>query len=67
MAPETTNGLENQVREFLSTQRPLVIQISLDDICIAAYEDDRLLMSSTQAYSLTDPKVTGSFVAGLFT
>src|SRR5512132_1214306 len=65
-APFTTSALEIQVRQILSAQRPVVIEIRLEDIYIAAYEDDRLPISSTRTWSLADPKVTGSFVAGLF-
>ena len=65
--PPTTSALEIQVRQLLSAQRPLVIEIRLEDIYIAAYDDDRLPVSSTRTWSLADPSVTGSFVAGLFT
>ena len=58
--------LEHQIREFLSAQRPLIEEIRLNDISIAAYEDDQLPLSSTRTWSLADPEVTGSFVAGLF-
>lgn len=67
MTPFTTSTLEIQARQVLSAQRPVVIEIRLEDICIAAYEDDRLPESSTRTWSLADPKVTGDFVAGLFT
>ena len=59
----TTSTLEGQVRQFLSSQPPLVIEIRIEDICIAAYEDDRLPLVSTQTWSLADPIVTGQFVA----
>lgn len=65
--PAATSALEVQARQLFSTQRPLVVEIRLEDIYIAAYEDDRLPVSSTRIWSLADPKVTGSFVAGLFT
>lgn len=65
--PTATIALEAQVRQLLSTQRPLVIEIRLEEICIATYEDDRLPVASTRIWPLADPKVNGSFVAGLFT
>ena len=61
---EAVKALEAQARELLSIQ-PLVIEIGLADICIAAYKDDRLPVPSTRRWSLADPKVTGSFVEGL--
>jgi hypothetical protein len=65
--PVATSALESQVRHLYSTLRPLVIEIRLEDIYIAAYEDDKLPAPSTRIWSLADPQVTGSFVAGLFT
>jgi hypothetical protein len=65
--PVATAGLETQARQLLSTRRLAIIQIRLEDICIAAYQDDRLPVSSTRLWSLADPKVTGSLVAGVFT
>jgi len=67
VTPATTSALEAQVRQHLSAQPPLVIEIRLEDISIAAYEDDRLPLASTQTWSLADPRVTGHFVAGLLT
>ena len=66
VAPEAIDALEKQARKYLSTQRPLVIRVGLEDIYIAAYDDDRLPVSSTRTWPLADPQVTGSFVAGLF-
>ena len=66
LAPAATSTLESQVRHYLSTRPPLVIEIHLDDIYIAAYEDSRLPLGSTQTFALTDPRVTTEFVAGLF-
>ncbi|MFA6562876.1 MAG: hypothetical protein WCV00_13285 [Verrucomicrobiia bacterium] len=65
VTPAKTSTLESQVRQSLSTQPPLVIEIRLEDISVAAYEDDRLPGASTQIWSLADPRVTGDFVAGL--
>jgi hypothetical protein len=66
MTPFTTSAVEVQTRQILSAQRPVVIKVGLEDIYIVAYEDDRLPTSSTRIWSLADPRVTGSFVAGLF-
>jgi hypothetical protein len=65
--PAMTGDLEIRARRLLSTQRALVLEIRLEDIYIAAYDDDRLPVGSTQLWSLADPRVTGQFVAGLFT
>ena len=64
--PEAIRALETQARQLLSTRPPLFVEIGLDDIFVAAYEDDRLPTSTTRVRSVADPKVTGDFVAGLF-
>jgi len=67
LTPATQNDLEDQIRKFLGAPRsPSIVEICPDDICIAAYEDDRLPLNSTQAWSLANPKVTGKFVNSLF-
>jgi hypothetical protein len=67
LTPAATSMLESQGRDYLTTQPPLVIEIPLDDISVAAYEDDQLPLASTRASALTDSKVTGDFVVGLYT
>lgn len=67
VTPATASVAQSQVRQFLSTQSPLVVGIRLSDVYIAAYEDNRLPLSSTQSWPLTDPTVSGEFVASLFT
>jgi len=67
VTPAMTSVLETQMRQHLSIQQPLVIAIRLEDISVAAYEDDRLPVASTQTWSLADPRVTGDFVAALLT
>jgi hypothetical protein len=37
------------------------------ELLIAAYEDDQLPLASTRASALTDSKMTGDFVVGLYT
>ncbi len=51
-------SLGESVRHYLRTRPPLVIELHLDDICIAAYEDSRLPLGSTRTFALTDPRVT---------
>lgn len=65
MTAPATLALEHRARQLLSTRPPLVIRIRIEDIYIAAYEDERLPCSSTRTWSLADPGVTGGFVADL--
>lgn len=65
IAEPAIRALEHHARQLLSTRPPLVIRIRLEDIHVAAYEDERLPWSSTRTWSLADPSLTGGFIAGL--
>ena len=54
--------LEGEVRQFLSEQPPLVLEIRLDEIFVAIYEDDTLPWSSTHVWPLTDPRLSQDFI-----
>jgi len=45
----TRQKLERDMRQFLSIERPLLIEVGLLDLCIASYEDDTLPADSTGA------------------
>jgi hypothetical protein len=62
----TADSVEHAVRELMSARPAVRLPIGLGDLRIAAYEDDRLLLSSTRTWELTDPKLTGRVIAGLF-
>jgi hypothetical protein len=67
VSPEATGPLLQQVRSKLSgTQRPVIAQITLDDLFVAAYEDSTLPLASTQVWSVGDKRVTGQFIAELY-
>ena len=50
--------LEAKAREFLSIQPPLVLDIGLEQLSVALYEEDTLPRSSTRVWSLADPDLT---------
>ena len=52
--------LEAEVRRFLSIQPPLVLDIHLEQVSVALYEEDTLPTSSTRVWSLADPDLTAS-------
>jgi hypothetical protein len=52
--------LEAEVRQFLSMQPPLVLDIRLQQVSVALYEEGALPWSSTRAWSLTDPELTAA-------
>src|ERR1700676_2263669 len=47
--------LESEVRQFLSRQPPLILDIRLEQVSIVLYEEDTLSPSSTRVWSLADP------------
>jgi hypothetical protein len=66
LTANSINALESQARHALAMRQPVVVNIGFDDLFVVAYEDVRLPRSSTRAWPLTDPRVTGDFVLGLF-
>jgi len=52
--------LEAEVRQFLSIQPPLILNIRLDQVSVVLYEEDTLPPSSTRAWSLIDPDLMAS-------
>lgn len=62
----TADSIEHAVRELMSARPVVRLPIGLGDLRIAAYEDDRLPLSSTRTWALTDPKLTGRVIEGLF-
>jgi hypothetical protein len=54
--------LETEARQFLSTQPPLILDISLEQVSVALYEEDTLPRSSTRVWSLADPDLTVSAI-----
>ena len=54
------DALEFEVRQFLSRQPPLILDIRLEQVSIALYEEDTLSRSSTRVWSLADPDLTAS-------
>jgi hypothetical protein len=67
----TSSGVVNRVVQKLRDTlagilAPVISQVTLNDLFVASYEDDKLPMASTQAWSLVDERVNAEFVAGLF-
>jgi hypothetical protein len=53
-------ALEAEVRQFLSVQPPLLLDIHLEQVSVALYQEDSLPRSSTRLWSLPDPDLTAS-------
>lgn len=63
----STRSLERRMREYMSQVTPLILEVALDDVFIAAYDDSTLPVGGTKIWSVTDPRVDGKFVTGLYT
>jgi hypothetical protein len=56
--------LEAEVRQFLSIQPPLILEIRLEQVSVALYQQDTLPPSSTRVWSLADPDLTAFALMG---
>lgn len=59
--------LEQRMRQLLSQERPLIVEITLDDVFVAAYDDSTLPRTSTHIWPVTDPNVDGQKIIALYT
>lgn len=69
--PETLDSssklsLENSIKEFLSSRVPLLINIRLIDLFLAAYDNETLPLNSTKIWSLQDKQLTQEFIENLY-
>jgi hypothetical protein len=58
--------LERQMRRQLSLDPPLVLGLGVDDLCVAAYEDQRLPLDTTEVWPLSDPGLEKILSASYF-
>lgn len=63
---QTARVLSEDVREHLSEMAPVTVEVTLENIYVAAYESTELPADSTGVWSLADKRVTGQFVAALY-
>lgn len=55
-------GLERQVRRVMSSHHPLMLRIGINDLSVAAYEDERLPLGSTEIRPVADPGLDSDFL-----
>jgi len=60
-------ALQQRLRQSLSQEKPFIVEITLDEVFVAAYNDNTLPRTSTDVWSVKDPKVDGEFICGLYT
>jgi hypothetical protein len=63
--PSVKQDLENKIRQSLS-EKALIIEVTLEDLYVASYEDETLPLRSTKLWSISDKKVTGEFIESLY-
>jgi len=64
--PDSIRSVEQRVRKQLSEKRPLILEVTLEQVLLAAYVEPTLPVSSTQTWSVTAQTVDGQFVAELY-
>ena len=57
---------EHVVREFLSTIKPVIVEIALADVYVASFQDQTLPLASTKIWSVNDSRVTSEFIWSLY-
>jgi len=63
---QTARTLSEEVREHLSNMAPVIVEATLENLYVTAYENTELPADSTRVWSLADKRVTGQFVASLY-
>lgn len=59
-------SLEGRIRELLSQTGPIIVDITVSDLCIAAYEDETLPSISTKVWLVQDTKLTSESIWSLY-
>jgi hypothetical protein len=60
LSEQVRDTLEAEARQFLSIQPPLVLDIHLEQVSVALYQEDTLPRATTRGWSLVDPDLTAS-------
>lgn len=69
--PETLDdlskkSLEKSIREFLSKTAPIIFEVTLANLCVASYDDEKLPLNSTKFWSLQDNLLTQELISSLY-
>jgi len=58
--------VESTVKRFLSEVKPVIIEINASDVYLASFQNETLLPSSTEVWSVGDSRVTPAFIRDLY-
>ena len=61
-----TRILSQEVRARLSNTAPVIVEITLENLYVVAYESSELPVDTTRVWSLADNRITSQFVADLY-
>lgn len=68
LAPESSlcRQAEQVVRAFLSTIKPVIVDITLADVYVVSFRDETLPLASTEIWPVNDDRVTPEFIWSLY-
>ena len=66
VAADEARELEVQIRAWLATLPPLIVNVRLGDVYVVAYESEELPLASTRAFALTDATLTAARMRALY-
>ena len=58
--------VESNIRNFLSTVKPIIVEISVADVYVASYHDETLPFDSALVWSIAGKEVTPEFIWKLY-
>jgi hypothetical protein len=58
--------VEQDMRQFLSTRKDVIVDVTRSDVFVISFEDNKLLPSSTQIWPISDTQITPEFISQLY-
>jgi hypothetical protein len=58
--------VEQSLRQFLSVRKPVILDVTLSDVFIVSFDDNKLLPSSIQIWPISNRQVTPEFISQLY-
>lgn len=58
--------VEQDMRQFLSNRQPIILDVTLADLYVVSYEDNKMLPSSIQTWPINSTQVTPDFISHIY-
>ncbi len=58
--------VEQNMRQFFSARKPVILDVTLSDVFVASFEDNKLLPGSTQIWPISNTQITPAFISRLY-